>query len=364
MIQELRFYSVQIPFKHGYDHAQAARLMSDSVIVGLKTKTGAEYFGECAPRSYVTGETIETIQSATVERKTIIASFEGNVESIQHIVNAWGDTDPAALCAIENALINAVISQDGGISNFEIGQKELTYSATLTGGSRESFQKMAQLFAMNGMRDVKMKLVDDNEENLSRIGYLKALYNNTLLIRVDGNEIWNFHKNATQLEALVKAGITEFEQPFAKNDYTSCAQFRAAFGNNARLILDDSITTFNSLDNHLENELMDGINIKISKNGGYFKSLKLAQKALENNLTVQLGAHVGETSLLAYFGAMFALHPTLQLSHCEGAFSTHLLESDPVTPKLQFGPKGIFSELPEQLSVQLNEEPVCVIPLK
>lgn len=363
MIEEILFYSIKIPFKFGYDHAQANRMVSDSLIVGLKMDSGVEFFGECAPRSYVTGESLETVKSAIEQQKALLTSFEGDVDSIQRIVNAWGEKDLAALCAIENALIHSVLYNSSAHEHFAFAERELIYSATLTGGSRESFQKMAQLFALNGMRDVKMKLVDENDENLWRISFIKALYDGKVEIRVDGNEIWDFGTNAAQLEALVKAGISEFEQPFSKNDRTSCFQFRSAFGRDVQLILDDSITNQQTFDEHLENELMDGINIKISKNGGYYKSLKLAQKAQENKLTIQLGAHVGETSLLAYSGALFGFHPDLQFSHFEGAFSTHLLEIDPVSPPIQFGAKGILSKLPTHLTVTLNQEPIYRIKL-
>lgn len=356
MLERIDFYHVQIPFKMGYDHAQASRMKSDSLIVKLCFSDGVSYYGECAPRDYVTGESVETVISAIEKRKELLKDVSRSVESVKELTESWGDSDLSALCAAEFALLQWAAGEHAVHEVLGVDANDLIYSATLTGGSRQTFEQMAYGFFKNGMRDVKLKLVEDNVENLSRIDFVRSLYQGEVDIRIDGNEIWNFDENKEDVSALIEAGITEFEQPFAKDDLVSCLAFMATFGDQAKLIIDDGIQSWNSYEMYKTNGALHGVNLKISKHGGYFKSLRIAQDAINSGLQVQLGAHVGETSLLAYEGAMLGMKLQGTLHHIEGAFSTHLLAYDPVTPHVQFGVGGKLNTLASQLSVELPSD--------
>lgn len=59
-------YRVELPMAVGFDHPVKRRSASDSLVLRL-TVDGATGLGECAPRTYVTGETSDTVTAALRE---------------------------------------------------------------------------------------------------------------------------------------------------------------------------------------------------------------------------------------------------------------------------------------------------------
>src|SRR5262249_40186585 len=54
-------YALRIPFVESFSHSAADRRCSDSVVVRVRDDAGTEGYGEGMARSYVTGETVETM---------------------------------------------------------------------------------------------------------------------------------------------------------------------------------------------------------------------------------------------------------------------------------------------------------------
>ena len=65
----------------------------------------------------------------------------------------------------------------------------------------------------------------------------------------------------------------------------------------------------------------------------------IADFGLSAGLRVQVGAQVGETSLLSAAGRHLAAHLP-QLESAEGSFGTHLLSEDITADPIMFGPAG------------------------
>ncbi|BFO10899.1 hypothetical protein GGER_34090 [Serratia rubidaea] len=62
-MREVRIYHVQLPMRVEFGHPAATRRVSDSVVLELDIE-GEVGLGECAPRSYVTGETCGSVCEA------------------------------------------------------------------------------------------------------------------------------------------------------------------------------------------------------------------------------------------------------------------------------------------------------------
>jgi muconate cycloisomerase len=83
----------------------------------------------------------------------------------------------------------------------------------------------------------------------------------------------------------------------------------------------------------------DGFNIRISKCGGLLPSLRLAAVARRENIAIQLGCMVGETSILSAAGRHF-LNVCPNVRWAEGCFGSFLLADDVTTKELRFGYGG------------------------
>ena len=56
-------YEIKIPFRVSYRHALADRREASSLIIEVTTEDGIVGYGEVVPRSYLTGETLESAKN-------------------------------------------------------------------------------------------------------------------------------------------------------------------------------------------------------------------------------------------------------------------------------------------------------------
>jgi L-alanine-DL-glutamate epimerase-like enolase superfamily enzyme len=61
-LQNVQVMTVVVPFRMTFRHALASRSEGESVVVRVADDEGRVGFGEAVPRSYVTGETLETVR--------------------------------------------------------------------------------------------------------------------------------------------------------------------------------------------------------------------------------------------------------------------------------------------------------------
>ena len=66
-VTRLDLFHVALPLKKTIRHASHERASSDSLVARITLDDGSVGFGEGVPRSYVTGETIETALGMLVE---------------------------------------------------------------------------------------------------------------------------------------------------------------------------------------------------------------------------------------------------------------------------------------------------------
>lgn len=332
---------LSIPFAFNYEHNLYKRAATDSTLLFL-TLNDYLCVGESTPREYVTGESTSNMPALAEQYvSAVLDRFDGTFSGINTALTVIPDSFPALRCLIESSLLSYLV-QSTGKNLFSLYQAEmdttLIYSASITGGSEKSFQQMAMMAAKNQMKRMKLKLTSDSKQNLSRVQFLKEICGDDVTIRMDGNEIWDFDQAKRELPQLIDAGVSCFEQLFPKQDETSIQKAFNEWGNDIELIADESITDRASVQRLIETRNVHGACLKIAKNGGLNQTLAIAQILTENDLSVRLSCHVGETSYLSALGAVFATltHPI----DLEGALSPMLLQHDPFHPNIQFGLGG------------------------
>jgi L-alanine-DL-glutamate epimerase-like enolase superfamily enzyme len=82
------------------------------------------------------------------------------------------------------------------------------------------------------------------------------------------------------------------------------------------------------------------VNLRLSRLGGLLRTLQALEAARAAGVGLILGAHVGETSLLARAGLAVAGRAGSGLEAYEGAYGAWLLKRDPLTPSITFGRDG------------------------
>ncbi len=331
----LDIYRTSIPIR-GFAHAAAVRDTADAVVLRLELADGRAGWGETLPRTYVTGETIDTV---VADMENVLWPQYARDPAATLPLRTGGRIINAAACGLELAHLDAT----NGFA--EISRRRIPIGARVSGvlGSADPTVTARRLRLMRwfGLRDFKLKLglgEHIDAENLRvvfrRIGGSVASGRCTL--RVDVNGGWDADSTPQRTADLKPYGVCVVEQP------VFCpAQQLVEIASRCELPLmaDESLLT--DADARALLDLPQSVwwNIRISKNGGLRRAMELAELAAENDVPFTVGCMVGESGILSA-----AQRRLLQLisppRFVEGNYGKLLLTEDLTSPSLRFGYGG------------------------
>jgi L-Ala-D/L-Glu epimerase len=336
---------VRLDFKLPVSHNLATRRFTENVIVTARSACGETGYGECVPRTYITGETASSVLDALEYWKRPIAglTFSGHDDLIRFLTmlgtSAQGVQHPAAVCALELALLDLA----GAVWNLPVSAMlglapadgPLIYSLVIPLFGDAVLDRLLDKVAPFEFRQVKIKVTADNPS--ARVRTIRERLGHRVELRVDANCAWNRSNALNFMREMADLDVVSVEQPLAADDLEGSALLR---GHGLPLVtLDESVHSTADLDRIALAGAADVINIRISKCGGLLGSLLMIGTAERYGLMVQLGAQVGESSILSAAGAHLAAGYQ-SFRWLEGCFGGHLLEQDITKRPLQFSRHG------------------------
>lgn len=345
---DLRFHTLTIPFRQRFSHASASRDATASVWVTATTRAGHTGYGEACPRDYVTGE---TLASARAFFDTIRAEILAEIHDAATL-RAWIaanalriDAAPAAWCAVELALIDA-LARDAGQSAeawlmLAETSGEFRYSAVLGDAPPDTFAATFARYRALGFSDYKLKLSGDLARDRAKLAVLAD--STVTRLRLDANNLWSDADTAIAYLKALSAPAFAIEEPLAVANAHELP--RVAHALQMAIILDESLTRARQLAT-LDSGVRWIANLRISKLGGVVRSLAVLAAAQAHDVGVIVGAQVGETSLLTRASLLVARAAGVTLLAQEGAFGTQLLQGDVCVSPLMFGIGGKLDFVP------------------
>lgn len=343
---------LKIPFAHSFEHATMSRTASDSVIVRVTDHDGVRGYGEALPRPYVTGEDVASMVAtlrSTLVPEVFAREFDSGVavlEQVRSLAAAWSPPQGqghsviawnATMCAMELALLDWAFRRAGQPLSEWLPptRDQVVYTGVIDATDPETAGSLASRYSDAGFGRIKVKVgIGDDPRRLEAV---RQAAGDRVAVRVDANGVWDAASAVTALEALQPFGIEAVEQPVGPLDLEGMRRVREATG--LTVIADESLVTMRDAENLVREQACDIFNIRVSKCGGLLPSLAIAEFALSAGLRVQVGAQVGETSLLAAAGRHLALHLD-EVESAEGSFGTYLLSEDITASPVMFGEAG------------------------
>lgn len=376
-IAELVAYHVQLPLKRRIRHASFSRRSSDSFIVKCILDDGTEGWGEGLPRRYVTGETIES--GFDMLRDTPLTGQLGaEFKSLEDLValldpfELWRpEVDPrecfgnAIRCAVELSILDAacralgvplsaVTAAYSTAAGIREDSAEVRYSAVITSTSRWKQRLMARLIRMYGFEQTKVKVGTGDIDDAAALQRMRRTFGRDMDIRIDANEAWTCRNLEQNLEPLLDHGISCVEQPVPHIDVNGLAEIRSRVM--TPIMLDESLCSMRDARQAIECGTCDLFNIRLSKCGGFLRSLRLAAIANQAGLGYQLGCHVGESGILSAAGRHFATSVG-GIRYLEGSYDRYLVKQRLTNENLTFGRGGVAPALVGPgLGVTVNRE--------
>ncbi|MGC1275420.1 MAG: enolase C-terminal domain-like protein [Planctomycetaceae bacterium] len=355
---------VRIPLKRSVKHASQARCENDTLVVRAELDDGTVGWGEGLPRTYVTGETIDSCFATLASCD--LSQFGGTLAGLPEVVERCRSLrlpDPPSgmrdcfgntlRCAVELAVLDAATRQAGlplsGVADFldeaasiRQGTRQIRYGTAITSVKPWKEAAAALAFRLYGFRQCKVKVGVAGQDEPASLRRIRLWAGLAMDLRVDANEGWSPDEVERRVAALSSFGITAVEQPVAHEHVGELASLRPRLIE--EIVLDESLCSQTDADRAIGEGLCDLFNIRLSKCGGLVNSLLLAAKAKAAGLGYQLGCMVGETGILSAAGRHFACS-VAGIRYLEGSFDRHLVAETLTREDLTFGRGGLASAL-------------------
>jgi L-Ala-D/L-Glu epimerase len=360
LIRSITCYRVPLPLKREVKHATATRKASESLIVECRLADGTAGWGEGVPRSYVTGET----PAAALDqlRATPLS------DQLRRDCNNWSDVialcdaislasapdDPRGIkgnalrCALELSVLDA-FGRFFGEPLSEVSRHyepartiyaprpEVRYSAAiLSDGDGKEWLK-ALFIRLYGFAQCKVKIGASGDDDERRLAAIRRWLGPHVDIRLDANGAFTAANVRERLEPLLRFAISAIEQPVADDDVACCTKLRRDLG--IKVMLDESLISLGDAQRAIAASTCDLFNIRLSKCGGYLRSLQLAALAHEAGLHYQLGCHPGESGILSAAGRHWA-SSVAGIRYLEGSYDRHINAISVIAGDITFGYGG------------------------
>ncbi|CAN5831591.1 dipeptide epimerase [soil metagenome] len=359
-LRSIELFHVAIPLKKAIRHASHERAVSDSVVVRATLATGEVGFGEGVPRSYVTGETIDSC----FEMLSAVdpARHLGDPADLDEVAR-WLSTftlpsieaDPrgmagnAARCALELAILDAygrrfgrsiaeaISSMDPTAENLHLSPSPVRYSGAITAETARKERISAWKMRLYGFHQVKIKVGVAGQDDPARLARFRRILGRNMDIRLDANEAWPASEVIDRVEPLRRFQPSALEQPVPHAEVGFLADLRPRLG--VPVMLDESLCGWPDAERVIHENLADLLNVRLSKCGGIGPTLKIIALAYRSGLGVQLGCHPGEAGLLSAAGRHLASN-VRGMRYVEGSYDRHVLAENLIREDITFGYGG------------------------
>lgn len=269
---------------------------SHHVLVNL-TWEGLNGWGEAVPVPFY-GETRQTT-IGFIESIQDHPWWQAHQPSDIQSFRAWIDAYPghmAAKSALEMALWD-LHGQRCGVPLWQmwgLDARQPLYSAYTIGiDTLPEMIRKTEVALERGYRILKLKLGTDIETDTAILEQLRQIVPDAIPFWVDVNTGWDFTMFRTLLPVMMDTGVALMEEPFQPNvgrDHRLEAKHLCPFP----IIADESV--HHAQDIPKVADLVDGVNLKLSKCGGLSKARAMVEVARAHHLELMLGGFV-ETSL-------------------------------------------------------------------
>ncbi len=347
-ISAINVYKVNLPFKLTFAHSQKEARSADNIVVEILTHEGGHVgYGEGGPRPYVTGES----QDSAIQSVQSLCGHERFPWDLNDVSQVWSLVDHdleqtnhnSALCALEMAMLD-LLARNSGNNILDYLPKthftsEVRYGGTLPVADQSTIFVLCRMMRDFGIREVRLKMGKDLEQNRASVETARQVMDGACDLRVDVNGAWDLNLAEQHLPLLVSHEVNILEQPLMPDDpdWKSLADVLRAKG--ISLMADESVCSIGDLSKAVTEGYFDLINVRLSKCGGFSRSLKIIDRIRNAGLGYQIGCQLGESGILSAAGRALCVISSDAL-YCDGSYDAFLLEENLTTEHVTFNHGG------------------------
>ena len=350
-IEKAELFALKIPFKMDFTHAMASRSFSDSLILKIEGH-GKRGFGEAVVRDYVSGEIWKDADPLENAKEIIVRILGPLIEKDISWEEAKEHLDSLAieshelplLCAAETALLDMFCNSSGediyGLLKKEPLKQTIRYGGALPMLSLSAAERILDMQQKANIRNIKIKLGTDLDYNNEILKLSRKKLGWDFDLRVDANASWSLEIAVESLKLCRKYGIFLVEEPFGRDREEILFLLKDPESRDFQFVADESAISVSDIETMAKNRNYHMINLRLSKNGGLLKILKMAEIAEKGGLQYHIGCQVGETGILSALGRVAAsILP--KAVYVDGSYDSYLLSENITSEDFSFGFGGM-----------------------
>lgn len=333
-ITRIEIYKADIPFHEPFKIAIMEILSAQSIFVKIFTNKDIYGMGEANSYWGITGETQSINLAAAADlAKLLIGKDPLNIEERNGEMNKYLVHNSTIRSAFDIALYD-IAGKAAGLPLYALlggGKRSFWTDNTIGLGEPETVAKKAVDYMKKGFQAIKVKLGTTKELDVARIKSIRKAIGETLPIRIDANQGWDYHTAVSTLTALEPFGIEYCEQPIAHWDYENLRRIRQK--TLIAIMADESLFDHHDAYKLAVGGCCDYFNIKLAKSGGINNALKINSIAEGAGIKCMVGC-MTETRLgLSAAAHLVSARPNIKYADLDGYL---FMKEDPIIGGVQY----------------------------
>ncbi len=278
----------------------------ESVAVLIRTDTGQTGIGAASPTGVITGETTASIRGAIQHiGQQIRGRDPRKSEEFFQVLRSCLVGNNSAKAAVDMAVFDLL----GKHYNEPVwrllggGHNRLTTDITISLNSPGEMVEESLIAVKKGFDVLKIKVGNDIDLDIERLGQIRSAVGKEIKIRVDANQGWRAKEAVRAIDRLQQSGVDLelVEQPVNRDDLEGLQYVTQ--NSKVPIIADESVFTPEDVIRLIRMKAVDGINIKLMKCGGIHNALKMAAIAETAGLSCMVGS-----MMESFVGVTAAVH--------------------------------------------------------
>jgi L-alanine-DL-glutamate epimerase-like enolase superfamily enzyme len=364
-IDKVNVYKISLPFTGDFSISRKKGSSTNNVVAEVIADQGEiEGIGEGAPVEFVTGETQEGVVKAIVNFLQN-CSFPWILEDTSQL---WDFIDGlprtkennAAICALELALLDALgRSQNKSIIDYfphDFYADTIYYGAAIPIGRKERIVELCELIRNLGINQIRIKLDSDFEQNRETIETVNESFGDDCDLRIDPNGVWDRDLAFRHAPLIKRFNVRVVEEPMNPLDPGFKEFVEVMKRNGVTLMACETAPTLMEVKKIIRQGYYQMINVKLSRSGGFRRSLKIIEFIRKSGLSYQIGCTLGESGILSAAGRALGLL-CCDAVYYDGSYDRFMLKENITIGDVSFGPGGKAGPLDGPgLGVKINRE--------
>lgn len=270
---------------------------AESILVRITADNGKVGWGEAPATVVITGDSLESIESAitNIFKPLLIGKEIVCYEQILQAVHGSMVGSPSAKAAVDMAIYD-LVAQNCGLPLYQFlgGYKnQLETDFTVSVNSPKEMGEDAIRYVESGFNVLKIKVGKDNiAEDIARIQEIRRCVGDRVKIRVDANQGWQVKDAIRSIRKLEDLGldIELVEQPVKAHDIDGMKAVTDAV--ETPIMADETVFSPAQAFEVLKRRAADMINIKLMKSGGIYKAQIINSIAEECGVECMMGSMI------------------------------------------------------------------------